>query len=90
MGNRIQALEQQVEIRDNTIEILENQLHDVQEELAEANVHLELHHQDMNANEVGSEEEKDPEEIEPVFSPNTAHSGVPPTSAANVASTNQG
>jgi uncharacterized coiled-coil protein SlyX len=31
MSNRIQALEQKVEIQDNTIEVLENQLHDVQE-----------------------------------------------------------
>jgi hypothetical protein len=61
-----------VEILDNTMEILENQLHDVQEELAKANVHLEMHHQDMNANEAGSEGEEDPEEIEPVFGPNTA------------------
>jgi TolA-binding protein len=90
MGNRIQALEQQVVIRNNTIEILENQLHDVQEELAEDNVHLEMHHQDMNANEVGSEEEEDPEEIEPASGPNTTHSGVPPSPAASVASTNQG
>jgi predicted RNase H-like nuclease (RuvC/YqgF family) len=35
MSNRTQELEQQVEIRDNTIEVLENQLHDVQEELGQ-------------------------------------------------------
>jgi chaperonin cofactor prefoldin len=37
-------LEQQLEIRDNTIEVLENQLHGVQEELDEANAHLDMHH----------------------------------------------
>jgi TolA-binding protein len=90
MSNHIQALEQQVEIQDNTIEILENQLHDVQEELEEANVHLEMHHQDMSDKEAGSEGEEDPEEIEPAFGPNVAPSGVPPTPASSVASTNQG
>jgi hypothetical protein len=33
-----------VEIRDNTISVLEIQLHDVKEELKEANNHLEMHH----------------------------------------------
>jgi chromosome segregation ATPase len=61
MSNRIQALEQQVEIRDNTIEVLENQLHDVKEELEKANAHIEMHHQDMDDLEAGSEEEEDPE-----------------------------
>jgi uncharacterized coiled-coil protein SlyX len=88
MSNRIQALEQKVEIQDNTIEVLENQLHDVQEKFEEANAHIEMHHQDMNANEVGSEEEEDPEEIELASSPNTAYFGVPPTPTASVASTN--
>jgi hypothetical protein len=62
----------------------------VQEELEEANAHLEMHHQDMKANEAGSEEEEDPEEIESASSPNMTYSGVPPTPAASVASTNQG
>jgi uncharacterized protein YoxC len=39
LSQRIATLEQQVEIRDNTIDILEIQLHDVQEELEEANNH---------------------------------------------------
>jgi TolA-binding protein len=90
MSNRIQALEQQVEIWDNTIEVLENQLHDVQEELEEANVDIEMHHQDMNAMEAGSEEEEDPEEIESASSLDTAYSGVPPTPGASVASATQG
>jgi uncharacterized coiled-coil protein SlyX len=37
-------LEQQVEIQDNTIDVLENQLHHVQHELEEANDHLDMHH----------------------------------------------
>ena len=67
-----------MEIRDNTIDIMEIQLHDVQEELAEANDHLEMHHQDMVANEAGSEGEEDPEEIEPASGPNAAPFEVPP------------
>jgi predicted RNase H-like nuclease (RuvC/YqgF family) len=63
MGNRTQELEQQVEIRYKTIEVLENQLHDVQEELDEANVHLDMRHQDMNQEmeaDGNSEDEEDP------------------------------
>jgi TolA-binding protein len=90
MSNRIQELEQQVEIWDNTFEVLENQLHDVQEELAEANAHIEMHHQDMNAMEAGSEEEEDPEEIEPASSLDMAYSGVPPTPRASAASATHG
>ena len=44
LSQRIATLEQQVEIRYNTIDILEIHLHDVQEELEEANDHLEMHH----------------------------------------------
>jgi hypothetical protein len=81
-----------VEIRDNTIEVLKNQLHDMQEELDEANTHLEMHHQDMNqAMEAdGNSEEKDLEEIEPASSLDTTYSGVPPTPAASAASATQG
>jgi TolA-binding protein len=73
----IATLEKQVEIRDNTIDILEIQLHDVQEELEEANNHLEMHHQDMEANEAGSEGAEDPEELEPALGPNATPSGRP-------------
>jgi uncharacterized coiled-coil protein SlyX len=44
LSQRIVTLEQQVEIQDNTIDALEIQLHEVQEELEEANDHLEMHH----------------------------------------------
>ena len=55
MNQRILTLEQQVEIRDNTIDVLENQLHDVQQDLEEANDHLDMHHLEMEANEAESE-----------------------------------
>jgi hypothetical protein len=50
----------------------------VQEEFEEANDHLEMHHQDMEANDAGSEEEEAPEELEPAPSQNVSPSGMPP------------
>jgi hypothetical protein len=44
----------------------------------------------MNAMGAGSEEEDDPEEIEPASCLDTAYSRVPPTPRACVASTTQG
>jgi TolA-binding protein len=73
----IATLEQQAEIRDNTIDILKIQLYDVQEELEEANEHLEMHHQEMEANEAGSEGEEAPQELEPALGPNATPSGMP-------------
>ena len=93
MGNHTRELEQQVEVRDNTIEVLENQLHDVQVELDEANAHLDMHHQEMNQEmdaDGNNKEEKDPEEIEPASSLDTAHSRGPPSPEASVASATQG
>jgi hypothetical protein len=62
----------------------------VQEELEEANNHLEMNHQDMDANEAGSEGGEDPEELEPAPGPNATPSGVPPSPASSVVSTTQG
>jgi chromosome segregation ATPase len=76
LSQHIATLEQQVEIRDNTIDILEIQLHDMQEEFEEANDHLEMHHQDMEANEAGSEGEEDPEELEPSLGPNATFTRI--------------
>jgi TolA-binding protein len=90
LNQRIVTLEEQVEIRDNTNDILEIQLHDVQEELEEANDHLEMHHQDMEANEADSEGDGDPKELELAFDPNATPSGLPPSPASSVASTTQG
>jgi hypothetical protein len=44
-----------------------------------------MHHQDMEANEAGSEGGEDPEELEPAPGPNVTPSGVPPSSASSVA-----
>jgi hypothetical protein len=75
-----------VEIGDNTIDILENQLHDVQRELEEANDHLDMHHLEMEANEAGSEGEEAPEELGPTPGTNVTASAMPPSPASSVAS----
>jgi hypothetical protein len=82
-------LEQQVEIRDNTIDVLENQLHDVQRELEEAN-DLDMHHLEMETNEAGSEEEEAPKELGPAPGANETTSAMPRSPASSVASTAQG
>jgi uncharacterized coiled-coil protein SlyX len=54
LSNEIQELEELVGTRENTIEVLEDQLINTQQQLAEANQHLDMHHQeiqDMEANE---------------------------------------
>jgi hypothetical protein len=79
-----------VEIRDNTIDVLENQLHDVQWELKEANDHLDMHHLEMEANEAGSEGEEAPEELGQAPSANGTTYVMPPSPASSVASTAQG
>jgi hypothetical protein len=66
-----------VEIRDNTIDVLENQLHNVQQELKEANDHLDMHHLEMEANEAGSEGEEAPEELGPSPGANGTTSAMP-------------
>jgi hypothetical protein len=59
----------------------------VQEELEEANDHLEMHHQDMEANEAESEGEEAPEKLEPAPGTNVTPSRMPPSLASSVAST---
>jgi hypothetical protein len=66
-----------VEIRDNTIDVLENQLHDVQRELEEANDHLDMHHLEMEANKAGSEGEEASEELGPAPGANGTTSAMP-------------
>jgi uncharacterized coiled-coil protein SlyX len=54
LSNEIQELEELVGTRENTIEVLEDQLINTHQQLAEANQHLDMHHQeiqDMEANE---------------------------------------
>jgi hypothetical protein len=79
-----------VEIRDNTIDVLENQLHDVQRKLEEANDHLDMHHLEMEANEARSEGEEALEELGPAPGANKTTSVMPPSPASSVASTTQG
>jgi hypothetical protein len=79
-----------VEIRDNTIDVLEIQLHDVQRELKKANDHLDMHHLEMEANEAGSEGEEAPEELGPARGANGTTSTMPPSPTSSIASTAQG
>ena len=79
-----------MEIRDNTIDVLEIQLHDVQRELKKANDHLDMHHLEMEANEAGSEGEEAPEELGPAPGANGTTFARPPSPASSVASTAQG
>jgi hypothetical protein len=79
-----------VEIRDKTIDVLENQLRNVQEELKEANDHLEMHHLDMEANEAESDGEEAPEELGPAPGINVTPSEMPSSPVSSVASTTQG
>jgi hypothetical protein len=85
LSNEIQELEELVGTRENTIEVLEDQLINTQQQLAEANQHLDMHHLeilDMEANEdvdiVGGEE--------PASSLDTAGSRRPPSPESSVAS----
>jgi hypothetical protein len=87
MANQIQELEELVGARENTIEVLEDQLINTQQQLEEANQHLDMHHQeiqDMEANEdVDIEGGVEPE---PASSLDTAGSGRPPSPESSVAS----
>jgi uncharacterized coiled-coil protein SlyX len=86
MANQIQELEELVGAKENTIEVLEDQLINTQQ-LKEANQHLDMHHQeiqDMEANEdVDIEGGVEPE---PASSLDTAGSGRPPSPESSVAS----
>jgi predicted nucleic acid-binding Zn-ribbon protein len=90
MATQIQEVEEQVGARKNTIEVLEDQLLTTQQQLEEANQHLDLNHheiQDMEAE--GADEDVDiegGEESEPASSLETAGSGRPPSPESSVAS----
>jgi uncharacterized coiled-coil protein SlyX len=71
--------------RENTIEVLEDQLINTQQQLAEANEHLDMHHQEIQDQE-GSEEANMEEGDEPASSLDTAGSGRPPSPESSVAS----
>jgi chromosome segregation ATPase len=93
MANHIHELEDQVEARDSTIEVLEDQLQNTHQQLVEANQHLDLHHQKIEAMEADRANEdvdiEGGEEPEPASSLDTAgsaHSGEPPSPESSVAS----
>jgi chromosome segregation ATPase len=87
MANQIQELEELVGARENTIEVLEDQLVNTQQQLDEANQHLDMHHQKIQ--DIEDDEEVDIEggvEPEPASSLDTAGSGRPPSAESSVAS----
>ena len=90
LSNEIQELEELVGTRENTIEVLEDQLINTQQQLAEANQHLDMHHQEIQDMEAeGADEDVDiegGEEPEPASSLDTAGSGRPPSPESSVAS----
>jgi uncharacterized coiled-coil DUF342 family protein len=81
LSNEIQELEELVGTRDNTIEVLEDQLINTQKQLAEANQHHQ-EIQDMEANEDVDIEGGE----EPASSLDTAGLGRPPSPESSVAS----
>jgi hypothetical protein len=62
----------------------------VQQELEDANDHLDMHHLEMEANEAGSEGEEAPEEFGPAPGANVTTFEMPPSPVSSVASTTQG
>jgi septal ring factor EnvC (AmiA/AmiB activator) len=89
MATQIQELEDQVEARENTNKVLEDHLQTTQQQLEEANQHLDLHHQEIEDMEAeGTNEDIDiegGEESEPASSLDTAGSGRPPSPESSVA-----
>jgi hypothetical protein len=85
LSTDIQELEELVGTRENTIEVLEDQLINTQQQLAEANEHLDMHHQEI-------QDQEDNEDVdieggdEPASSVDTAGSGRPPSPESSVAS----
>jgi uncharacterized coiled-coil protein SlyX len=90
MATQIKELEEQVGARENTIEVLEDQLLTMQQQLEEANQHLDMHHQEIQDMEAeGADEDVDiegGEEPEPASSLDTTGSGRPPSPESSVAS----
>jgi uncharacterized coiled-coil protein SlyX len=85
LSDEIHELEELVGTRENTIEVLEDQLINTQQQLAEANEHLDMHHQEIQ--DMGANEDVDIEGgEEPASSLDTAGSGRPPSPESSVAS----
>jgi uncharacterized coiled-coil protein SlyX len=85
LSNEIQELEELVGTRENTIEVLEDQLINTQQQLAEANQHLDMHHQEIQDMEANEDVDIEGGE-EPASSLDTAGSGRPPSPESSVAS----
>jgi uncharacterized coiled-coil protein SlyX len=79
MGTRIHELEEKVEEWNHTIEVLENQLQNTQQQLGEANEHLDMHHhemhQDMEADKDVDIEGEDPEPSSSLDTTSVARTG---------------
>ena len=87
MATQIQELEELVGVRENTIEVLEDQLINNQQQLDEANQHLDMHHQEIQDMEADEDVDiKGGVEPEPTSSLDTAGSGRPPSPESCVAS----
>jgi uncharacterized coiled-coil protein SlyX len=84
LSNEIQELEELVGTRENTIEVLEDQLINTQKQLAEAKQHLDMHHQEIQDMEANEDVDIEGGE-EPASSLDTAGSGRPPSPESSVA-----
>jgi septal ring factor EnvC (AmiA/AmiB activator) len=85
LSNEIQELEELVGTRENTIEVLEDQLIKTQQQLAEANRHLDMHHQEIQDMEANEDVDIEGGE-QPASSLDIAGSGRPPSPESSVAS----
>ena len=83
LSNEIQELEELVGTRENTIEVLEDQLINTQQQLADQ--HLDMHHQEIQDMEANEDVDIEGGE-EPASSLDTAGSGRPPSPESSVAS----
>jgi septal ring factor EnvC (AmiA/AmiB activator) len=84
LSNEIQELEELVGNRENTIEVLEDQLINTQQHLAEANQHLDMHNQEIQDMEANEDVDIEGGE-EPASSLDTAGSGRPPSPESSIA-----
>jgi uncharacterized coiled-coil protein SlyX len=87
MATQIQELEELVGAKENTIEVLEDQLMNTKQQLEEANQHLDMHHQEIQDMEADEDvDNKGGVEPELASSLDTASSGRPPSPESSVAS----
>jgi hypothetical protein len=87
IATQIHELEELVGARENTIEVLKDQLINTQQQHEEANQHLDMHHQEIQ--DMVADQDVDivgGVETEPSSSLDTAGSGRPPSPESSVAS----